>query len=168
MKKVMITIFLILINLNLTAPATSYCYITVGEVYRSSDIPYLTFVKNYFKIPQPFLKSQIQSESNFNPRAVNPYSGARGILQYMEIMIEEANKIFKIMHPQNQVLNPKPEYTWNDAFDPYKSIEMYWLVQNYKNPDYLYDRACRLWFGTGRQYDGKTWCDYFNEVIKNI
>jgi len=166
----MITLFLILIlTLKLTAPANERALIVVNEPLRLSDIPYLTFVKNYFKISEPFLKSQIQFESNFNPYAVNPHSGARGILQYMKIMIDEANKIFRIMHPQNQVSESslKPEYTWDDAFDPEKAIEMYWLIQNYKNPEYYYDRACRIWFGIGIQkHDGMTWEDYYTEVMK--
>lgn len=169
MKKMILTLTILALSLTLTAPATSYCYIELKEPCRLSDIPYLTFVKNYFKIPQPFLKAKIKFESNFDPYAVNPYSGARGILQYMKVMIDEANKIFRIMHPQNQSLNIKPEYTWNDAFDPAKSIEMYWLIMDYKNPEYYYDKACRIWFGTGVQKpDGMRWEDYYQEVMKDI
>jgi len=132
------------------------------------DIPYLTFVKDYFKIPNPFLRAKIQYESNFNPKAINPVTGAAGILQYMKIMIREANKIFRITHPQNQSSKIRNEYTLEDAFDPYKAVEIYWLVQNYKNPEYYYDKSCRIWFGVGTQYNGDTWEDYYETVMKLI
>ena len=166
----MITIIFLLVSLRLIAPVDNKAYILKTEPYRTSDIPYLTFVKNYFKITNLFLKSKIGFESNFDIYAVNPHSGAKGILQYMPIMIREANKIFRITHPQNQVPQSslKPEYTWDDAFDPYKAIEMYWLIMNYKNPEYYPDKACRIWFGTGIQkHDGMTWEDYYNEVMLN-
>jgi hypothetical protein len=141
MKKVMITTFLILINLTLTAPTTSYCYIERGNpvyIFNASD---------------PFLRAVMRYESNFNASAVNPISGARGVLQILPVMIREVNKYSKV------------KYTWNDAFDPVKSIEIWYTVQGAKNPGYYPDRAIRIWFGIGRQYDGKTWCGYYNEVM---
>ena len=117
-----------------------------------------------YNINDPLLRAFVFYESTYREWIVNPKSGARGLLQYMKVMIDEANKIFRITHPQNQVLSTKPEYTWDDAFDPYKSMEIWYVVQNYKNPDYYVDKSCRIWFGTGKQYDGMTWEDYYNKI----
>jgi hypothetical protein len=114
-----------------------------------------------FGLNDPLVRSVAYHESRFNPYAVNKISGARGLMQITKIMIKEVNKICKKM-------GLPPKYTWKDAFDPLKSIDIWWIVQNYKNPGYLPDRACRIWFGTGRQYDGKRWEDYYNEVSKRL
>lgn len=124
-----------------------------------------------YNLSDPFARAIAYKESTFNPYAVNKHSKARGLFQFMPIMIDEVNKIqkrkevlsFYIFH---QSLNLK-RYTWNDAFDPIKSIEMYYIVQQWKNPEYYYDKACRIWFGTGIQkHDKMRWEDYYNEVVK--
>jgi hypothetical protein len=114
-----------------------------------------------YNLSDPFARAVFYYESRLNPDAVNKISGARGIGQITEIMIKEVNKICKILGLPNQ-------YTWDDAFDPIKSIEIWYIVQGYKNPEYYYDLACRIWFGTGQQYDGKTWHTYYNEVMSLI
>lgn len=141
-KKMILTLFFLQTFIILTAPANQRFTIPMPEplyVYGVTD---------------PFLRAVIRFESNFQERAVNPYTGARGILQILPIMIREVNKY------------SNTRYTWNDAFDPAKSIEMWNIVQGAKNPEYYPDKACRLWFGTGRQHDGMTWCEYYQEVMK--
>lgn len=137
----MLTLIFLQTFVLLTAPANFRATIAMPEpvyVYNVSD---------------PFLRSVIQFESNFQERAVNPYTGARGILQILPVMIREVNK------------HSDARYTWNDAFDPVKSVEMWWIIQDAKNPSYYPDLAIRLWFGTGKQYDGRTWHWYYNEVM---
>jgi hypothetical protein len=114
----------------------------------------------YFcNIRDPFLRAVIWYESNFFPKIVNPVSKARGILQFLPPMIQEVNRICKIYIPSG-----KWRYTWDDAFDPIKSIEMWYIVQIFKNSEYNLSKACTIWFGTGTQYDGKTAIIYINDI----
>jgi len=141
----MITIIFLLVSLRLIAPVDD------REIILYSGPQYIYNVKD------PFLRSVIRYESNFNERAVNPYSKARGVLQILPVMICEVNKYSDV------------KYTWNDAWDPVKSIEIWWIVMDKRNPEYHYDKACRIWFGTGIQkHDGMTWEDYYNEVMLNL
>ena len=141
----MITIIFLLVSLRLIAPVDD------REIILYSGPQYIYNVKD------PFLRSVIRYESNFNERAVNPYSKARGVLQILPVMICEVNKYSDV------------KYTWNDAWDPVKSIEIWWIIMNKKNPEYFPDKACRIWFGTGIQkHDGMTWEDYYNEVMLNL
>ena len=106
-----------------------------------------------YGVTDPFLRSVIRFESNYKADAVNPYTGARGILQILPIMVREVNKYSDV------------KYTWNDAWDTEKSIQMWYIIQRAKNPEYYPDKAIRIWFGTGKQYDGRTWHWYYNEVM---
>ena len=110
-----------------------------------------------FGISDTMLLSFIRLESNFNEQAVNPVTGARGILQILPVMINEANRL------QSLLGNPI-QYTWDDAWSVEKSIEIWYLVQNYHNPDYNIQEACKIWFGRGVQYDGMTWIEYHKKV----
>jgi len=140
----LITIFLILINLTLTAPDNGRADVPAGEVL------YI------YNVSDPFLRAIIRFESNYNADAVNPYTKARGILQILPVMINEVNKY------------SDTRYTWNDAYDPAKSVEIWYIIQGAKNPKYYPDKAIRLWFGTGKQHDGMTWCDYYQKVMRDL
>ena len=145
MKRTMITIIFLLVSLRLIAPVDD------REIILYSGPQYI------YNVQDPFLRAVICFESNFNERAVNPYTKARGILQILPIMIREVNKYSDV------------RYTWNDAFDPDKSIKMWWIIMNKKNPEYYPDKACRIWFGTGKQkHDGMTWEDYYTKVTNKL
>jgi hypothetical protein len=103
-----------------------------------------------YNVNDPVLLSFIKLESGFKEDAVNPVSGARGVLQILPIMIKEVNRILT-----------QQTYTWEDAFNAIKSIEIWYIVQQYHNPDYSVQKACQIWFGTGVQYDGLTWQGYY-------
>jgi len=137
----MITTIFLLVSLKLIAPVDDRVVIlNDGPVY-------------IYNATDPFLRAVICYESNFNERAVNPYSKARGILQILPVMIREVNKYGY-------------SYTWNDAWDPEKSIEIWWIVMNKRNTEYYYDKAVKIWFGTGKQkHDGMTWHDYYKKVM---
>ena len=124
-----------------------------------------------YGLSDPFAYAIGFYESRLKPHAVNEVSGARGIFQITEVMIKEVNKILSQKEALLSFIGYPMKfqrYTWDDAFDPHKSIEIWYIVQQWKNPDYCYDKACRIWFGTGKQYDGKTWHTYFNEVMALI
>ena len=154
---ILANLFTIFLSKTLTAPANYRATIPAGRplyIYGLSD---------------PFARAVAYIESRFIPDIVNPYSGARGLFQFMPVMIEEVNKIQRrkeilslvILHSAIRL----PRYTWSDAFDPVKSVEMYYIVQQWKNPEYYHDKMVKIWFGTGKQHDGKTWCNYFNELM---
>jgi len=112
-----------------------------------------------YGLSDPFKYAIAYYESRLYPYAENRVTGARGIMQITRDMIREVNRICRILGLPNR-------YTWADAWDPLKSIEIWDIVMAYKNPDNYYDRAVRIWFGTGVQYDGKTWESYYNEVME--
>lgn len=52
----------------------------------ASAAPFLDYIRSVevkYSLPENLLVRQLQKESNFNPRAVNPRSGAQGIAQFM-------------------------------------------------------------------------------------
>lgn len=109
-----------------------------------------------YGIDDPMLRTFVKVESNFNEYAINPVSGARGILQILPIMIKEANRIIK-----------QEKYTWDDTFSAEKSIEIWYIAQKHHNPNYTIEKACQVWFGKGVQYNGWTWVDYHYSIVKN-
>lgn len=111
-----------------------------------------------YNIKDPILRSFVWYESRFMEDAVNPVSGARGILQILPIMIAEVNKIIIECNFTSAL------YTWEDAFNAEKSIEIWYIVQKHKNPDYNIKKACQIWFGVGTQYDGLTWRGYHKGI----
>lgn len=150
MKRLICLVILILVGWVLMPPAkapTNTCFlILAGEpIY-----PY--------NIKDPVLRAFIYFESRFIEDIVNPVSGARGILQILPPMIKRANSILEL---QGSSLR----YTWDDAFNAKKSVEIWYLVQNYLNPTYDIQKACQIWFGIGTQYDGLTWVGYHKEIL---
>jgi len=113
MKKMVTTLIFLMIAFDLIAPVSGRAVIVMTQpvyIYNVSD---------------PFLRAVIRYESNYQERAVNPISKARGILQILPVMIREANKYSEV------------KYTWNDAFDPVKSIEIWYTVQGGEKPGVL-------------------------------
>jgi hypothetical protein len=112
-----------------------------------------------YGLQDPFKRAIAYYESRLNPKAENKVTKARGLLQITQGMIIEVNRI-------SRRLGLTVRYTWADAWNPIKSIEIWDLVMGYWNPDNYNDRAVRIWFGTGVQYDGKTWEGYYNDVME--
>jgi len=115
-----------------------------------------------YNIQDAMLRAFVRFESNFKEDAVNPVSGARGILQILPPMIKEVNRI--VRKKDKDAI----KYTWSDAWDAQKSIEIWYIVQNYHNPEYNIQKACRIWFGIGIQYDGLTWTGYHKGILKYL
>jgi len=80
------------------------------------------------------LKSIIQVESKGNFNAYNENTDAVGILQITPIMLKHANKIVGY-----------DRYKLDDRWNVEKSIEIFWIVQEYHNPNLWLDQACHLW-----------------------
>lgn len=110
-----------------------------------------------FGIEDPVLLAFMWYESRYVDTAEQKITGARGVLQILPIMIKEANRI---RLKQGSDIS----YTWEDAWSVDKSVEIWYLVQQYHNPEYNLEKACQIWFGKGVQYDGMTWIDYHEDV----
>lgn len=108
-----------------------------GEVHFNKQNAKARFYKiNTFKEKHKelLLKSIIQVESLGKPDAYNPKEDAVGILQIRPIMLRHANQIIGFA-----------KYSLNDRWSKEKSIEIFWVVQEYHNPNLWLDRASHLW-----------------------
>mgnify|MGYP004701044973 CR=1 FL=1 len=102
------------------------------------------------------LSATIYVESRYETDAVKADENAVGILQIRPVMIRDVNRICKLIGDPRQ-------YTLADRTDPDKSIEIWYLVQGYYNPEYNLRLACLVWNGRGK--DGKGSKDYLEKII---
>ena len=97
-------------------------------------------------------------ESKGNTRAV---SGKHvGILQISPIVVDECNRI-------NKLKKNVKRYTYGDRYSKEKSIEMFWIIQNFYNKERNLEKAIRLWNG-GSGYTRAGTQKYYNKVIKEL
>ena len=122
------TLFFILFMVSgcLGAPKTNEIFILQPEPIKQFDNILYTFK---------------MVESSNREKVVNP-SGATGILQIMPIMIKEVNRICK------KLKNPM-RFTLADRFDLPKSVQIWYIVQNYYNAGYDLKKACKVWNSRG-------------------
>lgn len=152
--KTLVCIFMMLLIVGATslpaeAPKYRCLYITKAEpIYM-------------YNIKDPILRAVAWYESRFQEKAINPVSGARGILQITLPMIQEVNRIL-IKYGIDK------EFMWDDAFNINKSIEIWYIVQKYHNPEYNIQKACQIWFGVGVQWDGLTWVGYYKNILSYL
>jgi len=92
-------------------------------------------------------------ESNFNEKAINKRSKASGILQMFKIAVDEANRISGF------------NYSYDDRFNFSKSIEMFYIINDYWNSEYNPEKVARFWCG-GFLPKHKT-DNYYNKFLKN-
>ena len=81
----------------------------------------------------------IQVESEGNNRAVNKVSGATGCLQLTDTMILEANRLLG-----------RNKYKLSDRTNRRKSIEIFHVIMQHKNPEYDIHLACKIWSPRGK------------------
>lgn len=104
---------------------------------------------------ETLLMAFIHVESKGNDKVVNKSSGATGCLQIMPILIDEANR-----------LNKCKKYTLSDRTDRDKSVEIFHLMMERKNPSYDIDMACKVWNPNGKQSYTDSIKKKYNELIK--
>ena len=97
-------------------------------------------------------------ESKGNTRAVN--GKHVGILQISPIVVDECNRI-------NKLKKNVKRYTYGDRYSEEKSIEMFWIIQNFYNKERNLEKAIRLWNG-GSGYTRAGTQKYYNKVIKEL
>lgn len=79
------------------------------------------------------VEALIWVESRGDASAVNPHTGATGILQIMPIYVEDANRL------QNDT-----EFTLADRLSPERSMEMFRIIQQHYNPGRDIHKAIHL------------------------
>ena len=105
-------------------------------------------------------------ESKGNPKAV---SGKHvGILQISPVAVDDCNRI-------NKMKKNKQRFTYGDRYSVEKSIQMFWIIQNFYNPDkgqgdsIRMEYAIRLWNGgCGWKKHPKATDGYLRKVIKEL
>lgn len=105
-----------------------------------------------------FLNSIITIESKGNAKAITK-DGSAGILQIKPIMVKEVNRICRI----NKI---DKKFTLSDRFDVDKSIEMFWIYQNFYNKNASYEKMARDWNGGPSGHKKSKTKKYWNKVNK--
>lgn len=102
---------------------------------------------------QHLVDAIIHVESRGKVFAYNRSEGAAGVMQIRPIMVREANRLVGYK-----------KYKYSDRWDKDKSIAMFLDVQLHANPEWDFEKACRLWNGGyGWQYKPST-IIYWNKV----
>lgn len=88
-------------------------------------------------------------ESNNGEFLYNKDEEAVGVIQIRPIMVKEVNQMLGVKR-----------YTLEDRWCEQKSFEMFKIYQDYVNPEYDEELACRFWNG-GRSGDKKKTTDVY-------
>ena len=147
MKKILLLSLLLLVNIPvIIAPESGVVTIIVSN----------TVKRTY--TAQDWLQAMIQVESgDIGSSAYNPNEPqAVGILQIWPIMVKEVNIILGYK-----------KYTLKDRLNNKKSIEMFWVYQNYYNPEHNPDKMCRIWCG-GPTGDKKDCTLGYLQLVKDV
>lgn len=95
-------------------------------------------------------------ESQGNTRLVSDCGKFIGYLQISKIVVDDCNRIIG-----------KNKYRYEHRFDKKRSVEMFYIIQSYYNPDFDIEKAIRIWNG-GPNYSMKKTQRYYNKVIKEF
>lgn len=102
-----------------------------------------------------FIPALIQVESEGNPRALGK-NNDRGILQITPILVKEVNRISGLA------------YTHDDAWDPEKSIEMFYIIARKYCPEQDFEKMARIWNGGPRGHTKECTIAYWNKVKNEL
>jgi hypothetical protein len=83
-----------------------------------------TLTYQHFLENDPVLNAIAYVESNHDTSAINKTDGGTGLLQITPVMVYDINRI-------NRLKGIPIYYSLEDRFNPYKSIEMYYIFNNY-------------------------------------
>lgn len=95
------------------------------------------------------LEALVQVESEGNPNAIGTKNDV-GILQLTPIYVEEVNRILG-----------KNKYNLSHRYNPKKSVEMFKILQEYRNPTHSIEKAIQLHNPTAER-------DYHDKVVAKI
>ena len=100
-------------------------------------------------------------ESRNNPNAWNKHEDACGVLQIRPIMINDVNRILSKK-------NIPKVYTLNDRWNKTKSIEIFYIIQEYYSPNGTPERIARVWNGGPNGYKKPQTLAYWHKVKQQL
>lgn len=108
----------------------------------------------------------VESKGNANAKSKD---GSVGIIQIKPVMVREINRICKIR-------NLGKKFTLNDRNNPRKSAEMFWIYQEFYNPNINLDSLskedmavlARKWNGGPNGHLKRTTRKYWTRVAKRL
>ena len=103
----------------------------------------------------------IYVESRNSPNAWNKREDACGVLQIRPIMINDVNRILSKK-------NTPKVYTLNDRWNKTKSIEIFYIIQEYYSPNGTPERIARVWNGGPNGYKKPQTLAYWHKVKKQL
>lgn len=108
------------------------------NVTEMTDIGEQPVVKKDAHPLENLMNAIIYVESRGNEKAYNKDGDCVGILQITKICVRECNNVLK-------KIGSEKRYTYADRWNKEKSIEMFYLLQDYYNPQHDIKKAIRLW-----------------------
>ena len=103
----------------------------------------------------------IYVESRNNPYAWNKSEDACGVLQIRPIMIKDVNRILSKK-------NIPKVYTLKDRWNKTKSIEIFYIIQEYYSPNGTPERVARVWNGGPNGYKKPQTLAYWHKVKEQL
>ena len=146
MKKIFVILFLLLVS---TIPTYFYSGVSCEPTETKSTKP--TWEDGW----KDFIPALIQVESEGNPRALGK-NNDRGILQITPILVKEVNRISGLA------------YTHDDAWDPEKSIEMFYIIARKYCPEQDFEKMARIWNGGPQGHTKECTIAYWNKVKNEL
>ena len=147
MKKILIILFLLL-----ASTVSTYFYSGIECDAAASES---TWEDGW----RDFIPALVQVESKGNPNALGK-NNDRGILQITPILVKEVNRISGLT------------YTHDDAWDPEKSVEMFYIIARKYCPEQDFEKMARIWnggpHGHTKDYTVAYWNKVKNELDRNI
>ena len=125
----------------------------INKVNEMSYISYIHLLKE-----DPLLKAIAFVESSYNTDAVNKDDGGTGLLQITPIMVYDINRI-------NRLRGDSTTYSLEDRLDPYKSIEMYYIFNDYYNHSHP-EEIARAWNSGPKWYTKTHKTDIYWEKVQ--
>lgn len=100
------------------------------------------------------IKAIGQVESKGNPNIVSDCGKFVGYLQISKVVVDDCNRIIG-----------EKKYDYNHRYDKKSSVEMFYIIQKYYNPNFDIEKAIRIWNG-GPNYSMIKTQKYYNDVIQ--
>jgi hypothetical protein len=124
--------------------------------------------KRDFSMKEVLFSSIVWIESSNNPHAVSK-DGSVGIVQIKPVMVKEVNRICRLKGIDKS-------FTLSDRLNVGKSKEMFWIYQDFYNPDVKWDSItkddleiiARKWNGGPTGHKKKATQKYWRKVAKRI
>jgi len=162
MKKILIMLIILFFNLKTITSVQNVREISVQkitnkDIVRQNNDEDIVQVVDSDCLRKILIESLIYVETTNGKNLFNEKELAIGHLQIRPVMIDDINRIVGY-----------EKYKHEDAWNKKKSIEMFWIYQNYYNPELNLEIAARIWNGgpAGHQYTATL--HYWNKVKNKL